>query len=400
MTTQTFIYTGADQSFTVPPNVTQITFDVVGAGGGTGANDDGVSVGTAGTGGEITGTMGVSPGQVLTIVVAGQGTIGRTTSSVSGGFGGTAVSAAGGTGGFVRGGGGGGASHIDNGTTVLVMAGGGGGAVGVIGSIGGNGGPAPAGDGNSTGSAQNGFGGQLNGVGGAGGFGANPGLGPVGTDGTMGGTVPVYTGGNAGIGGLEYPSGGGGGGGGYGGGGGGGGNGLAINPGAAGGGGANGAPGSLVNPVSGITSTTSLNSGNGSVTITYTTVIAPSLTTVVTPVQGSSYYDTAILSNGTSPTGTITFSVYGPGDTTCSMRILPSMTVTVSGNGSYQSPTFTLPTTAGTYQVVASYSGDTNNAAVSTLCGSEPIVVSPCPPKKKCKCKCKCKKRNDWFWCC
>ena len=397
MTTQTFIYTGADQSFTVPPNVTQITFDAIGAGGGTGANADGSSLGTAGTGGEVTGTMGVSPGQVLNIVVAGQGTIGNTTSSVSGGFGGTTVSAAGGSGGFVRGGGGGGASHIDFGTTVLVMAGGGGGAVGVDGSIGGNGGPAPAGDGNSTGSAQNGFGGQTNGVGGAGGNGANPGS----TPGTSGGTVPVYTGGDGGSGGLEYPSGGGGGGGGYGGGGGGGGNGLAINPGAAGGGGANGAPGSLLNPVTDVKSTGSMNSGNGSVTITYRTVILPSLTTMVTPVQGLLYYDTAILSNGTSPTGTITFSVYGPGDTTCSIPIpLPSMMVTVSGNGSYQSPTFTLPNIPGTYQVVASYSGDTNNAAVSTLCGSEPIVVSPCPPKKKCKCKCKCKKRNDWFCCC
>ena len=44
-------------------------------------------------------------------------------------------------------------------------------------------------------------------------------------------------------------------------------------------------------------------------------------------------------------------------------------TVTVSGNGTYTTPTgYTLPTTGtvtGTYQWVATYSGDANNNAVS-----------------------------------
>ena len=78
---------------------------------------------------------------------------------------------------------------------------------------------------------------------------------------------------------------------------------------------------------------------------------------------GGSFHDTATLSppaGGPAPTGTVTFDVYGPGDTTCAGPVLftstnplnPAGTSAVSGN-------FT-PTTAGTYRVVATYSGDAN----------------------------------------
>ena len=87
--------------------------------------------------------------------------------------------------------------------------------------------------------------------------------------------------------------------------------------------------------------------------------------------------DTATLTGGFSPTGTITFDLYAPGG------VVPIDTeiVTVSGNGTYTTPTgYTLPTTGtvtGTYQWVVTYSGDGNNNGVASASGDEPVVVSP-----------------------
>ena len=71
--------------------------------------------------------------------------------------------------------------------------------------------------------------------------------------------------------------------------------------------------------------------------------------------------DSATLAGGYNPTGTINFTLYDPDGTT----VVDTETVSVSGNGSYSTPTgYTLPTTGtvtGTYQWVASYSGDGNN---------------------------------------
>jgi hypothetical protein len=82
---------------------------------------------------------------------------------------------------------------------------------------------------------------------------------------------------------------------------------------------------------------------------------------------GALIFDVATLGGGANPTGTITFTLYGPGDTTCASSIFQSP-ITVSGNGNYQSGDFTA-NEAGTYQWVASYGGDDNNPAVSTACG-------------------------------
>jgi NHL repeat len=107
----------------------------------------------------------------------------------------------------------------------------------------------------------------------------------------------------------------------------------------------------------------------------------PTITTQATANAsiGASISDRATLSGGSSPGGTITFTAYGPGDATCAgAPAYTSSAVTVSGAGNYDStPTFT-PTTAGTYRWRASYSGDTNNAPVSTPCNdaNETSVVS------------------------
>ena len=129
--TITFDYTGAAQSWTVPADVHQATFDVFGAqGGNQGPLFDGAH------GGRAIGTVAVTPGEVVTIMVGGRGV---DASSVScglddgeGGFNG------GGDGGNVgtgcSGPGGGGASDVRRGGSALadrvVVAGGGGGAAG------------------------------------------------------------------------------------------------------------------------------------------------------------------------------------------------------------------------------------------------------------------------------
>lgn len=76
----------------------------------------------------------------------------------------------------------------------------------------------------------------------------------------------------------------------------------------------------------------------------------------------------ATLSGGYAPTGTITWKIFSASDTTCSTPLNKiSLTVSVNGAGTYTSPDFT-PPAAGSYQSVASYSGDANNTAVSTSC--------------------------------
>ncbi|PZR74529.1 MAG: hypothetical protein DLM73_07650 [Chthoniobacterales bacterium] len=102
---------------------------------------------------------------------------------------------------------------------------------------------------------------------------------------------------------------------------------------------------------------------------------SPQNTTVGTPVT-----DTATLSGGTSPTGAITFTVYGPNPANCASSIATS-SKTVTDNGSYASNPFT-PAAPGTYYFVASYSGDASNKAVATACGaaSQTFVVSQPSP--------------------
>lgn len=98
-----------------------------------------------------------------------------------------------------------------------------------------------------------------------------------------------------------------------------------------------------------------------------------------TVALGATITDTATLSGGFKPTGVVTFSVYGPGDTTCS-QALATTTDTVSGNGTYSSGSFT-PSHAGTYSFVAGYSGDPQNHPVSGACGDpgESVVVTRAP---------------------
>lgn len=108
----------------------------------------------------------------------------------------------------------------------------------------------------------------------------------------------------------------------------------------------------------------------------------PTITTLAsasTPVGGS-LTDTAVLT-GTSaaPTGTITFSLYGAGDTACAAA--PVFKQDVPFALPAESPAY-VPTKAGVFTWVASYSGDANNTAAAGACGapSETVTVTPVTP--------------------
>src|SRR5271166_2626763 len=86
--------------------------------------------------------------------------------------------------------------------------------------------------------------------------------------------------------------------------------------------------------------------------------------------------DSATLAGGFNPTGTITFTLYDPSNTV----IDTEMVAVNNGNATYSTPTGAQTTQAGTYQWVASYSGDGNNNPVASNKGDEPVVVSTAVP--------------------
>ena len=94
---------------------------------------------------------------------------------------------------------------------------------------------------------------------------------------------------------------------------------------------------------------------------TISTTPSPTAVTLCT-TRRSTLTDTATLSGGYNATGHDHLHAVP-----MAASVVDTETVTVSGNGSYTTPTgYTLPTTGtvtGTYQWDASYSGDTNNNA-------------------------------------
>merc|ERR1719382_1643139 len=90
-TVQSFSYTSADQTFVVPSGVSSVSVELWGAGGGGGEHGNcagrhnGDSAG--GGGGYTQGTLAVTPGETLTIVVGGGGQAGKGIASAYGGGG-------------------------------------------------------------------------------------------------------------------------------------------------------------------------------------------------------------------------------------------------------------------------------------------------------------------------
>lgn len=134
--TTTYGYTGTNQTFTVPDGVSSLTITLKGGQGGLGGGDSQGSPTPGGYQGVVTGTIAVTPGQVLTIAVGGGG--GTGTSSAGSAPGGTAgqnplagydgaVGGVAGPEGSSGGGGGGGAATVLQVGAVDVVAGGAGG---------------------------------------------------------------------------------------------------------------------------------------------------------------------------------------------------------------------------------------------------------------------------------
>jgi hypothetical protein len=114
------------------------------------------------------------------------------------------------------------------------------------------------------------------------------------------------------------------------------------------------------------------------------TAVTPTLSTVASPgvqVGSGSLTDTATITGGKTPTGSITFLLFPPTDPTCSGNVVDAKsTVPVSNPASIVSQPFT-PTQPGTYHWVALYTGDTLNAAVNGACGAanETVTVTAAP---------------------
>jgi hypothetical protein len=279
----TFTYTGAAQTWTVPDEVTQATFDVFGAQGGS---EPGLKDG--GGGGKAHATIDVTPGDTLQVNVGGVGGAAPCRECGAGAAGGFNGGAAGGSASVTGAGGGGGASDIRTGAFALaerIIVAGGGGGVGVHnGGAGGAGGGIVGGDGNPA------LGAGANGQGGKGGTATSGGEGGAGAG--RGGPGDPGSLGVGGRGGSDDFGGGGGGGGGYYGGGGGG-------AGFQGGGGGGGS--GFVDPqASDVQFQTGVRGGNGLVTITYTP--PDSIAPTVSSINRAS-------SNPTNTTGNVEWTV-------------------------------------------------------------------------------------------
>jgi hypothetical protein len=146
-----FSHSGADQTYTVPAGVTSLNIKMWGGGGG-GGNAGGWNFGFAGGGGGYTtGTLAVTPGQVLTMIVGAGGNPGNVSGS-SYSYGGGGANCLSGDCQYGGQGGGRSAIRLANGTELLTAGGGGGGGASrssIVRQYGGGGGGATAQDGAS-----------------------------------------------------------------------------------------------------------------------------------------------------------------------------------------------------------------------------------------------------------
>jgi hypothetical protein len=133
---------------------------------------------------------------------------------------------------------------------------------------------------------------------------------------------------------------------------------------------------------------TATNGVTPEATQSFTLTVDKAIPTLSTTASGDVTYgggavsDSATLAGGLDPTRTVSFALYGPADPNCvDTPVYTYSAAGVSGDGSYPSGSFT-PTAAGTYQWLASYSGDTNNAPVTAACGAtgETVTVGQATP--------------------
>jgi hypothetical protein len=90
--------------------------------------------------------------------------------------------------------------------------------------------------------------------------------------------------------------------------------------------------------------------------------------------SGTKLSDTAVLTGGSNPTGSIIFTLTYNGNT------VDTETVTVNGNNTYSTPNGYLPTATGNYLWSATYSGDSNNKTATDNGQNEAETVTPASP--------------------
>jgi hypothetical protein len=121
------------------------------------------------------------------------------------------------------------------------------------------------------------------------------------------------------------------------------------------------------------TDTTDYTTASGSVTVNVaqaTPTITASAGATVVVGTGVKLTASALLAGGYGVTGKITFTLYGP-----SGLVVNTETASVTGDGTYVTPSGYLPTVAGTYQWVVSYGGDANNSLATTVNGATPEIA-------------------------
>ncbi len=106
--------------------------------------------------------------------------------------------------------------------------------------------------------------------------------------------------------------------------------------------------------------------------------VSPGIVTTPNPTSGNiggTLKDSALLSGGYNPTGNIVFNLYNPSDASCQSDPVFTNSVSVSGNGTYNTSSGFTSNASGTYHWIASYGGDANNTSIATSCG-EPVTIS------------------------
>lgn len=91
---------------------------------------------------------------------------------------------------------------------------------------------------------------------------------------------------------------------------------------------------------------------------------------------GTVIHDTATVTGSSDMTGTVTFTLFAPSDATCSGTPIFTSAVALGTNGTATSGNFSGTTVGGTYNWMASYSGDSHTAGSTGHCGSEPVVIT------------------------
>jgi hypothetical protein len=111
----------------------------------------------------------------------------------------------------------------------------------------------------------------------------------------------------------------------------------------------------------------------------YVNQAVPSIRTVPSASQvevGASITDTAYVTGGDQPTGSVAFYLYPPSDPTCQASPVFQQSVNLVNGVATTNPVQL--TVEGTYHWSALYSGDSKNAAVAHICG-EPVRVGSQP---------------------